>query len=147
MSHHHYDSENDDYCDGSYEYYGSEQYCEEYWPSSSSNYNLDCSDSRDTYTHQSNWSDGYYSSDLHEVDSERVSTSDIYVRRSRSRSHERRGEVIISLNVGEAGVRKEGTVLGGVMVTDMMEGEGAGAEVMAGGLVVIGGKVWNIRVK
>ena len=57
------------------------------------------------------------------------------------------GEVIISLNVGEAGVGKEGTVVGGVMITDMVDGEGARAEVMAGGLVVIGRTVWNIRLK
>ena len=57
------------------------------------------------------------------------------------------GKVIILLNVGEAQVRKEGTVVGGVMIKDMVEAEGAGAEVMAGGLVVKGGEVWNIRVK
>ena len=49
--------------------------------------------------------------------------------------------MIILLNVGEAQVRKEGTVVGGVMITDMVEAEGAGAEVVAGGLVVKGGKV------
>ena len=53
-------------------------------------------------------------------------------------------EMIISLKVGEAGVRKEGTV---VMITEMVGGEGAGAEVMRGGVVLIGGEVWNILVK
>ena len=78
-SHHHYDSESNNYYDDSYEYYGSEEYCEDYQPSSSSSYNLDHSDSHNTYTHQSSWSDSHYKSDLREVDSECVSTSDSYV--------------------------------------------------------------------
>ena len=79
MSYDHYDSESNNYYDDSYECYGSEEYCEDYQPSSSSRYNLDCSDSCDTYAHQSNWSDGHYRSELRELDSEHVSTSDSYV--------------------------------------------------------------------
>ena len=33
------------------------------------------------------------------------------------------------------------------MITDVVEAEGARAEVVAGGLVVKGGKVWSIQVK
>ena len=52
--------------------------------------------------------------------------------------------MIVSLKVGEAEVGKEGTV---VMITEMVGGEGAGAEVMREGAVVRGGAGWNIMVK
>ena len=77
---HCYEGENDDYdYDNSYEYYEIEQYDEEYRPSSSNNYNLDRSDSHDSYTHQTNWSVGHDCSDLYDVDTDIVSTSDSFV--------------------------------------------------------------------
>ena len=69
---HCYEGENDNYdYDDNYEYYESEQYDDEYRPSSSSNYNLDHSDSCDSYTHQTTWSGGHDSSDLCDVDTVR----------------------------------------------------------------------------
>ena len=48
---------NDDYdYDNNYKHYESEQYDEEYRPSSSIIYTLDRSDSHDSYTHQTTWS-------------------------------------------------------------------------------------------
>ena len=101
-SHHPYEGENDDY-NNSYEYYESEQYDDEYRPSSSSNYNLDHSDSCDSYIHETTWSGGHDSSDLRDIDTDIVSTPDSYGRtsseycdqshhhaRRRSRSRERR---------------------------------------------------------
>ena len=46
-----YDSESNNYYNDSYEYYGSEEYCEDYWPTSRSSYNLDRSHSHETYGH------------------------------------------------------------------------------------------------
>ena len=54
--------------------YEGEQYDDEYRPSSSSNYNLDHNDSRDSYTHQTTWSGGHDSSHLCDVDTDIVST-------------------------------------------------------------------------
>ena len=59
--------------------------------SSSSNYNLDRSDSHDSYTHQTTWSGVHDSSGLSVVDTDILSTSDSYVRTSseyRDQSHD-----------------------------------------------------------
>ena len=58
----------------------------------------------------------------------------------RSRSHEMRGSDGSKRSMSQ----KEGTV---VMITEMVDGEGAGAEVMRGEVVVRGGAGWNIMVK